>query len=198
MAADVGLVRPPVASTSSGDDRGEYQAVVLPAGWVLVECRLSGNGVVADGELLKRLSQSGSVVGCDEESHVMYSAASEWREGREIWSVVHSSEKARDHLAITGVPPDGWTKIRDEFLEQQHREPQGDVDCIYEIPLTVAEHLVGYRSDSEAAASLEFVTLLPGPPMLRRRRATASVLRVVLLVLAGLIAWTLRRVRRTH
>jgi hypothetical protein len=166
---------------------------VLPTGWIVVESRMSGDGVVADGGRLERLSRSGPVIGCDGEEHVMYSAASEWREGRETWSVVHSSEEARDHLAVKGTPPDGWTKIRDEFLGMQRGEPGGDVDYVYEIPLTLAERVVGYRSDSEAAARLDYVRLVSSSPRPRWRSwIPAAVVLLILAAIVGLAAWRLR------
>ena len=88
----------------------------------------------------------------------MYSASCEWREGREAWAVVHSSEEAIDHLAVRGDPPEGWRVVQDEHLEKQARELSGEVDYLYEVPLVIAQRVVGYRLDADEV-SPDFVTL---------------------------------------
>jgi hypothetical protein len=50
----------------------------------LPRARLEGDGVVAARVPLEVLSRTWRVIGCDEESHVMYSASSEWQRGREV------------------------------------------------------------------------------------------------------------------
>jgi hypothetical protein len=121
----------------------------------------------------------------------MYSAASEWREGLETWSVVHSSEDGPEHLAVAGEPPEGWTTIRDDFLAQQRSQARAEVDCVYEVPLALAERVVGYRSESEATQALDYVTLIADPGRSSRRRVWRSraVLLIVLAVIGGLVAW---------
>jgi hypothetical protein len=165
VAQALRLIPAPSDWTNAGRE-DSYLAAMLPAGWVLLVRRLEGDGVVADHEILKKLSAGRRVVGCDEESHVMYSASSEWREGREVWAVIHSSEKAREHLATRGDLPQGWSATRDESLAEQAKAAESgqDVDFVYEIPPAVAKLIVGYRLDSEDDDALDYVTLLGGPP----------------------------------
>jgi hypothetical protein len=152
-------------SSDATNDTGDsgYLAAMLPAGWVLVVRRMESNGVVADRELLKELSSGRRVVGCDEESHVMYSASSEWRDGREVWVVIHSSEDAADHLEMRGDLPSGWAGAKDELIAMQAEavKAQDSVDYVYEVPLSIAKLVVGYRSESDDDDDLEFVTLVP-------------------------------------
>jgi hypothetical protein len=142
--------------------KSSYQAAVLPSGWVLLVHRMEGDGVVAEHALLKKLSSARRVVGCDEESHVMYSASSEWREGREVWAVIHSSEQAADHLAVRGDLPPAWTGVKDEWTAKHAEAARAGegVDYVYEVPLEVAKLVVGYRMESEDDDELEFVTLV--------------------------------------
>lgn len=146
------------------EDRGgsSYQATRLAGGWVLLVRRMEGAGIVAESEMLAKLSRGRRVVACDEDSRVMYSAASEWVEGRERWALIHSSEQADDHLAARGDLPGGWTAKRDQSLAEQARAAEGEeaVDRAYEVPLEVARLVVGYRIESEDSDELELVTLL--------------------------------------
>lgn len=158
----LGLAPAPTDWTNDGTEL-PHVAAMLPTGWVLLVRRLERDGLVADRELLAQLSRSSRVVGCDEESHVMYSACSEWRDGREVWAVIHAADEAQDHLATRGDLPAGWTAARDESLTSQARSGQ-DVDYIFEIPLAVAKLVVGYRLESDDDDALDYVTLLRRPP----------------------------------
>jgi hypothetical protein len=119
---------------------------------------MEGDGVVADHGLLEKLSSARRAVGCDEESHVMYSASSEWAEGREVWAVIHNSELADDHLVARGNPPPTWTAVRDAWMAKDAEAEK--VDFLYEVPLELAKLVVGYRLESEDDDVLEFVTLV--------------------------------------
>ncbi|MCW5802115.1 MAG: hypothetical protein KIT31_06990 [Deltaproteobacteria bacterium] len=155
-------LRPAPADAAEDPDAGIYMASVLPGGWVLLVHRLEYDGVVADREQLEKLSRGRRVVGCDEESHVMYSAASEWREGREVWAVIHSSEEALDHLHARGDLPAGWSSVKDELMAQHAAAAKSGegVDYAYEVPLVTAKLVVGYRFASEDDDDLEVVALV--------------------------------------
>jgi hypothetical protein len=161
VARDLGLAPAP-SDFDEDAANSSYEAAVLPSGWVLLVRRMEGEGIVAERALLEKLSSGRRVVGCDEESHVMYSASSEWREGREVWAVIHSSEQAADHLDARGDLPPSWTDVKDEWTTK-HAEGASDeegVDYFYEVPLEVAKLVVGHRMESEDDDELEFVTLV--------------------------------------
>ncbi len=88
----------------------------------------------------------------------MYSSASEWQRGLEVWALVHEFERAADHLDVRGVPPDGWKDVRDKCLSEQATVGSG-VDYVYEIPLVVAQRVVGYRTETDDDDELIFVPL---------------------------------------
>jgi hypothetical protein len=161
VAQQLGLAPLPDRAQTPAMPDALYEAAVLESGWILLVKRLENNGVVAEPAPLAALSHGWRVIGCDEESHVMYSASSEWRKGREAWAIVHASERAADHLDVRGEPPPEWATIRDELRnEQATAEEEGsNVDYVYEIPLVVAERVVGYRTDSEDSDDLRFVAL---------------------------------------
>jgi len=87
----------------------------------------------------------------------MYAAASEWNDGREVWAVIHSSEKAAPHLDARGALPTGWTGARDAWMAKQAEATTSgdDVDYVYEVSLAVAKLVVGYRLDSDDDERLE-------------------------------------------
>lgn len=157
VACELGLRRAPPEHQGAGP----YEAAILPTGWLLLVRRLEADGVVADRTLLEKLSRGRRVVGCDEESHVMYSAAAEWRDGREVWAVIHASEQAADHLVVRGTPPAQWQAVRDAQAANQAAASGDEVDYVYEVPPEVAKLVVGHRTDSEDDDELDFIALVP-------------------------------------
>ncbi len=149
------------SSDSSSGDAIAYEAVILANGWIIFVHRMVENGVVAQPKLLADLSREWRVVGCDEESHVMYSAASEWLDGRETWAAFHSSEEAADHFELRGAPPPESNGVRDEFLAKHAAASAAgeNVDYVYEIPLVLAHRAVGFRVDVIENDDLDFVAL---------------------------------------
>jgi hypothetical protein len=160
LAEELGVVRTAQAPSQRGS---AFEAATLEDGWVLFLEKLKRNGVVAGPQVLEQLSRRWRVVGCDEESHVMYSASSEWRDGREVWALVHAAENGIEHLEVRGSPPENWMLVRDEHLEQQERAGDENVDYVYEIPLVVAQRVVGYRLETEMDDQLDFIPLIKAP-----------------------------------
>lgn len=114
-------------------------------GRILACRRMEDSGIVARTNLLAELPRTWSFVAGDLESHVMYSAACEWRDGREIWAVVHNGQEGVDHLVVRGVPPLGWEKTRDKLLAKGKK--RAGVDYAYDVPPEVGKLVVGFRID---------------------------------------------------
>lgn len=89
---------------------------------------------------------AGEVVTCDVEEHVMFVSASTYRNGRLSWRIVHDAQKSQDHLAVEGAPPESFDRIRDEELARA--DSDGEVDFVFEIPVRMAQELVGFRHDA--------------------------------------------------
>lgn len=120
--------------------------VQLPGGGYLVVF----NRKTLDGALLERISMSGELIYCEVEEHVMHSCASCWVNGKQVWSVVHSSEEGTNHLQVLGEPPKELSAIRDELVAKQRAEGQDShVDYIFDVPVELAGKLTGFRHDQD-------------------------------------------------
>ncbi|WP_372898865.1 hypothetical protein [Stieleria sp.] len=117
---------------------------VLPNGWYLIVANRCDWAALQD---LHRLSTGGELVTAYVEEHVMVSGSSQWRDGGTVWDVEHNSELAADHLAESGVLPDGYRKLADELLEKQ--KTIDDCDYIFDIPLVAAKLVTGYQHDED-------------------------------------------------
>ncbi len=88
----------------------------------------------------------GEVVLCDVEEHVMFVSASAFSDGTLSWRIAHDAQKARDHLAIAGKPPESFDRIRAEELARVNQDRE--VDFIFEIPVRMAQEVIGFRHDA--------------------------------------------------
>jgi len=101
----------------------------------------------------EKLSRGARAVVCVVEDHVMYSKASEWRDGREIWSITRDPEQDGEddkrHLKATGELPEVFEPIRKQRMAEEQQENDHEVDYLYSVPNDVASKIVGARYDSE-------------------------------------------------
>ena len=126
-------------------------AALSPSGWyVVVRDRELG---FFDDEVLSKISLSCELVMCTLSETVMYSGASEWKDGRKIWSVTHDSSQGREDLQHDGELPSEFAAIRERLMESQKGErsskPGMGIDYIFDIPIELARQLTGYTHDQD-------------------------------------------------
>jgi hypothetical protein len=106
---------------------------------------------------LGELSNDKDVLLCLVEEHVMASSAEMWSAGKRQWWLSHEGEGGPKGLAMDGDLPESFPAIRNE-MEEAQRAAGGDragVDYIFEIPLKVAEALVGFKHDADDTHLIE-------------------------------------------
>ena len=120
----------------------------LDTGWRLIwygkyDCPFIGDREMAD------ISRSYDIVRCQVEEHVMASRSELWSAGRRKWFVSHEGEDGPKGLDVDGVLPDTFIAMKREMEAIQLAEggESADVDYIFEIPLRVAESIVGFKHD---------------------------------------------------
>ena len=98
---------------------------------------------------LRAFSKVQDVLMCLVEEHVMASSAEFWSGGVRIWWISHEGENGPKGLSTDGDLPEGFSPIRIE-MEEAQRSAGGDdvgVDYLFEIPLRVAQSIVGFKHD---------------------------------------------------
>ena len=120
----------------------------LTTGWAILwygqyDCPFFGNRELAS------LSSRHDIIRCMVEEHVMASSAEFWSGGRQQWCISHQGEDAPKRLDVSGSPPDSLSAVRAQMEEAQQAEGGDDaeVDCIFEIPLKVAQQIAGFKHD---------------------------------------------------
>lgn len=96
---------------------------------------------------------NGEVIICDVEEHVMFVSVAAFKNGAMSWRIVHDAQKAPDHLVIEGTPPESFAHIKTEQFA--HVSEDREVDFIFDIPVRLAQELVGFRHDGESSAAFE-------------------------------------------
>lgn len=125
----------------------DITGAVLPSGWYLITAN-RGHPPFMEDSTLKRLSQTAEVVTSFVEEHVMYSAASLWAGGREVWSVMHAAEDGIEHLEAKGSLPSIFGPMSERLhAKQAAGGREARVDHIFDIPVEMVVQIIGYRYD---------------------------------------------------
>jgi hypothetical protein len=140
---------------SEDDPESRFSTAKLSTGWRLVwsnkyDCPLLTKRVAS-------FSGEHGVLLCRVEEHVMASSAELWLGGSRKWRISHQGENGPKGLDVDGEAPEWFASIREEMEVAQHAEggEQADVDYIFEIPLKVAQTLVGFKHDENYESVIE-------------------------------------------
>jgi hypothetical protein len=157
------VVRKELRLQSTGEyhqyTKATFTGVKLPGEWYLI---LHRQHEFTDAEL-QNLSASCEVIALFVEEHVMVSKAACWKNGEEIWWVMHDSDKDLMHLDARGSLPPQYARIRDELLAK--RLVPNPCDYIFDIPVSLVADITGFRYDENHELPFE---VLKGPSLLRR------------------------------
>lgn len=170
ILAQLGLL-----DTGAPDDENEspVSGAALPGGGYLVYFNDMAHPAI-QAESMARLSEGGAALGCQVEEHVMASAVFQYKDGAKLWDVVHLADEGLYHLDVGGTPPQLLAAIHAEMKSTQDEQGglEADVDCLFEVPLMLANALSGYRHDEATLLSgetLSFTELAPAAPGKARR-----------------------------
>jgi hypothetical protein len=122
----------------------------LDTGWRLVWYNRYGCPFLRPQDL-KIISVDYDVILCLVEEHVMASSSELWSGGQRKWWLSHEGERGPKGLSAEGELPACLQSIRKE-MEQSQLAAGGDsaeVDYVFEIPLKVAESIVGFKHDKK-------------------------------------------------
>jgi hypothetical protein len=142
----------------------------LDTGWRIIWYNEYGCPFLGPGDL-GVISNDQDVLMCLVEEHVMASSSELWRGGKRKWLISHEGEDGPKGLAAEGDLPDCFASIRRE-MEAAQRAAGGiaaGVDYLFEIPLRVAQTLVGFKHDE--VTQEQFVVLsrsVPKKGLIRR------------------------------
>jgi hypothetical protein len=125
-----------------------FSGVRFENGWYVVVIDECGHKLVRERSL-QRMSAAVDIVAVAIEEHVMFSSAEAWKNGRLFWRVAHASESGRRHLEEYGSFPEQYRALKERLLAAQQREDEGahEVDYVFDVPLELAEAIVGFKHD---------------------------------------------------
>ena len=142
-------------------------AAKLGTGWRVIWYNEYGCPFLRPEEL-GDLSKEQDILLCLVEEHVMASSSEFWSAGNRMWWISHEGENGPKGLATDGDLPACFPSIRRELEEAQRADggDDADVDHIFEIPLKVAQSLVGFKHDEGCPHLVEgeFVVLSRAAP----------------------------------
>jgi hypothetical protein len=132
-------------------------ATSLPSGWFLMVLDGCDHDFLREATL-KRVSAGCEVVAASVEEHVMASRAEAWRDGRRTWSLSHDSGQGIEHLEEAGSLPEAYAAIKARALQEQKRKgAAGEVDFIFDVPLSLAKSFTGFKHDEDGPSKFEIL-----------------------------------------
>ncbi|MDP3736109.1 MAG: hypothetical protein Q8R02_01890 [Hyphomonadaceae bacterium] len=149
LAPDEFLDRAGFEDTGEPDEYfdAEHSAGDLPGGWYVVVTAQAG---LLDPARLAQWSAGGRLVAVVVHEDTATSLATEWRDGRQVWSAFHDGSAEKKQLEVEGKLPDIFDAIREDLMAvQAEAVSEGDYfDAGYDIPLDLAEDITGFRHDA--------------------------------------------------
>lgn len=146
-----------LSSTGETEDDPEsrFSTIKLTTGWRLIWSNENACPVLT--KRLQAFSEEHEVVLCQVEEHVMASSAELWKGGSRKWRISHRGENGPKGLETEGELLECFASIREQMEDAQRAEggDDADVDYIFEIPLKVAQSLVGFKHDENYESVIE-------------------------------------------
>jgi hypothetical protein len=146
--------------TGTGDSylESDYSGAALRGGWYVVVNRQFD---LWDDPYPRAASANSRLIAAAMLEGSMMSAASEWRNGRQIWLVEYDGQNgAGGPLNTTGSMPPEYASIRTQLLAKQRNSP--NVDFTFDVPIELAAAITGFRPDR--------MPLILGPKFTELRR----------------------------
>lgn len=97
--------------------------------------------------LLRALSENHDVMSVVIEEHVMYSAATLCRGGKQVWLIEHDLNKGPEHMRAEGELPPCFVEIHERLLAKRRNDPS-PCDYLFDVPVKVAQELTGIHHES--------------------------------------------------
>ena len=118
----------------------------LPDGWYVI---VSNDFTLLEPAKLAKWSVGARLVVAVIHEGTMNSLASEWRDGKQVWSVSHDGSDGGEQLDVEGDLPDVFEELKAEAIAAQAESEKegGGVDFVFDIPIDLAAEITGFRHD---------------------------------------------------
>lgn len=96
---------------------------------------------------LSELSKHCTVLAGQVHEGIMYCSATQYKNGKMIWSVAHDAQEDLYHLETEGTLPSMYDDVR-ERLKQEQDAAGGEtapVDCMFNVPVDLAKSICGFE-----------------------------------------------------
>jgi hypothetical protein len=95
---------------------------------------------------LSGLSRGTELISVFVEEHVMYSAATCWKDGKQIWFIEHDNDRGGlEDIRASGDLPSCYQRIFNDLQQKLKEDPE--CDFMFDVPTEVAKELTGYKHD---------------------------------------------------
>jgi hypothetical protein len=128
-------------------DDGDFWGEKLENGWIFLRATKSNYSLTSPN--LARISANCEFYNAKFIGTTMFSLASYWNRGRNIWSIWHDPDRKWDHLGIEGSPPSQLSDIKKHLFAKQRTNggKKSIVNYIFNIPIHLLGSILNYNFD---------------------------------------------------
>lgn len=137
----------------NGRPKGMISGTTLPNGFFLLFLNDTFHPFV-EPEALSVASLGCEIVGCQVEEGIMASSSFCWRDGKQVWNVIHDAEKGVRNLLVEGNPPEVISDLMTRAHRLQNKERKfpflsmpWEVDHFFRVPIDLSASVVGFEHD---------------------------------------------------
>lgn len=144
LPAEAFLERAELIDTGEADEfyDAEISGAHYPDGWYVV---LAADIDLFDADKLKVWSEGARLVAALADEAALFSLATEWRDGKPLWSVSHEVGEDEPVVSLEGAMPEMFGEVRENFLQKLDGDTPAEL--AFEAPLELAFRLTGFRAD---------------------------------------------------
>ncbi|MDZ4760632.1 MAG: hypothetical protein SGJ21_06130 [Alphaproteobacteria bacterium] len=120
----------------------DVSGATYPDGWYVV---VGSDLDLFEVEELKAWSADARVVAVVNDEENLTSLATEWRDGKIVWSISHEPKDGEPVLAVEGTLPDVFEEVKRNYLDKL--DGATPMEIAFEVPIEVAFRITGFRHD---------------------------------------------------
>lgn len=121
----------------------DIAGATFPGGWFVVT---SSDFSMMDIENLKEWSEGGRLIAVAVEEEVLTSIATEWVNGKMVWSISHEPVEGEPEIAVEGTLPPCFGEVKEKYAEAL--DGQTPAELAFMVSIEVAHRITGFHHES--------------------------------------------------
>ncbi len=107
---------------------------------------------MSKNSLMRKVSVNANVLAFSMDDHVMNSTCKAWKNGKNIWAVVHNGDKDVLNITERGELPEFYESMKKGYIKRQ-KGAEDDVDLFFDMPADIIREVTGFNLNGKSAGT---------------------------------------------